>query len=33
MYAAQNKLSEELKNGINNYVGQAVQELLTKTIF
>ena len=33
IYEYKSKLSEELKNGINIYVGQAVLELLMKTIF
>ena len=33
MHASQSKLSEDLKNGINFYVGQAVLEFLMKTIF
>ena len=31
MYASYSKLSKELKNGIENLVGQAVFKLLTKT--
>ena len=33
LYASYTKLSRELKNSMETYIGQAVLELLIKTIF